>query len=77
MDVKALRTALKNRDSLVEEQGVRIRELERDLARCSERAEVDMVHVVAERNELKALLASTLERLDALSAAVRRSGCST
>ena len=34
MDVKALRTALANRDTLVEEQGVRIRELERDLARC-------------------------------------------
>lgn len=77
MDIKALKSALRNRDVLLEEQSERIRELERECGGTVDKCSAEVSDLTVERNELKALLAGTLKRLETLTDTVHRSSKAT
>lgn len=77
LDVKALKTALKSRDSQLEAAGERIRELEVALARTTEETALSIAGLNAEREDLKGLLAAALQRLEAVDELVQRADISS
>lgn len=77
LDIKALKTALKNRDSQLEVAAHRIRELEGALKQSQEQSTVAIAGLNAERDDLKALLLQTLQRLEAVDHVVQRADMSS
>ncbi|KAG2502070.1 hypothetical protein HYH03_000563 [Edaphochlamys debaryana] len=76
LDIKALKTALKSRDSQLESAAERIRELDVALQRTQEEAALAIAGLNAERDDLKGLLVSALQRLEAVDEAVQRADIS-
>eukprot|EP00798_Chlamydomonas_sp_ICE-L_P016824 gene16824-23103_t len=68
LDIKALKSALRNRDNQLVESGERIKELEA----YQEDAAVRLASLSTERDDLKALLIATLQRLEAVDEVVHR-----
>ena len=77
LDTKALRSALKNRDSQLAAAGERIKELEEALARTQEDSALRISALNTERDDLKALLLATLQRLEAVDEMVHRADLSS
>eukprot|EP00198_Chlamydomonas_reinhardtii_P006861 XP_001696197.1 predicted protein [Chlamydomonas reinhardtii] len=71
LDVKALKTALKSRDSQLENASERIRELDVALQRTQEESALAIASLNAERDDLKGLLLAALQRLEAVDELMR------
>ncbi|GIL59828.1 hypothetical protein Vafri_14550 [Volvox africanus] len=72
LDIKALKTALKSRDSHIETATERVRELDSSLQRTQEETAVVIADLTAERDDLKGLLVAALQRLEAVNELVQR-----
>ncbi|GIL85755.1 hypothetical protein Vretimale_13216 [Volvox reticuliferus] len=72
LDIKALKTALKSRDSHIETATERVRELDSSLQRTQEETAVVIAELTAERDDLKGLLMAALQRLEAVNELVQR-----
>ncbi|KAG2439424.1 hypothetical protein HXX76_004781 [Chlamydomonas incerta] len=77
LDVKALKTALKSRDSQLETATERIRELDVALQRTQEESALAIASLNAERDDLKGLLLAALQRLEAVDDLVQRADISS
>ncbi|GFH11173.1 uncharacterized protein HaLaN_06629 [Haematococcus lacustris] len=77
LDIKALRTALRNRDVQLEASADRIKELEGLLIRSQEDGAIRAATLSAERDDCKALLLATLQRLEAVDEVVHRADMSS
>ncbi|EFJ53212.1 hypothetical protein VOLCADRAFT_102815 [Volvox carteri f. nagariensis] len=72
LDIKALKTALKSRDSHIETATERVRELDNSLLRTQEETTLVIAELTAERDDLKGLLMAALQRLEAVNELVQR-----
>ncbi|GLC55270.1 hypothetical protein PLESTB_000966500 [Pleodorina starrii] len=72
LDIKALKTALKSRDSHIETATERVRELDTSLQRTQEETAVAIAELTAERDDLKGMLMAALQRLEAVNDLVQR-----
>ncbi|CAD7698757.1 unnamed protein product [Ostreobium quekettii] len=77
MDVKALKTALANRDSQLVELHKRISELEQGQTKVQEEAAHQVSDLATERDELRTLLAAMLKRLECVDEFVHRTAASS
>lgn len=77
LDGKALRSALKNRDNQLAAAGERIKELEGALAMTQEDSSLRISALNTERDDLKALLLATLQRLESVDEMVHRADLSS
>lgn len=77
LDMKALKAALKSRDQQIQSLTARVKELEDVNARVQEMAAEKVSSVAAERDDLKALLLATLQRLEAVEEVVHRADVSS
>mmetsp|Transcript_18736 Transcript_18736/g.34016 ORF Transcript_18736/g.34016 Transcript_18736/m.34016 type:complete len:396 (-) Transcript_18736:603-1790(-) len=77
LDLKALKTALKNRDAQLEAAGERVAELEMLLERTQSEATAQITSLAAERDSLRQLLLAALQRLEAVDHVVQRADIST